>query len=319
MRFVSRSESKPFSVRPHLFAGTVPPTEFMPSTITSSSSRPGVWPGGVVHVEAKEGHSHECEVPGFAQHQVFLLLESDGGRMRQRRGGVVFEGVPQPGDITIVPAFSGGHCHSEAKTRTVQVRLQPAWLEEVGQSLASGALPLAVRFAVHDEKLKNLILLLHQEFREREADARGASDNLMVDSLSTALAVQLLRHHAEKHASMEETTCDLCGGLSARAQRQVLEYVEDNLAEEVSLDAMAGVVGLSRYHFLRSFKASFGLTPHQYVIEQRVELAKTLIGQGRFSLRDIAHRSGFSDQSHLTRHFRRLTGATPKAFGAASP
>jgi AraC family transcriptional regulator len=262
-----------------------------------------------------ERQAHHCLVPAQPSHQLTLMLETDGGRIRQRRAGQLFDWVPQAGDISIVPAYTKGHCHSEAWTRRIVVQLQPELLEEVARdAFDSEALNLAVRFATRDETLHRLILLLHHEALQQEAAKSGKAETLLMDSLTTALAVQLLRHHARHHIAMQETTCDLCGGLSLRAQRQVVEYIADHLSGDVSLDALAKVVGLSRYHFIRAFKNTMGVTPHRYVVQQRVATAQKLMAAGRLPLREIAQQCGFADQSHFTRQFRRVTGTTPKAF-----
>jgi AraC family transcriptional regulator len=94
-----------------------------------------------------------------------------------------------------------------------------------------------------------------------------------------------------------------------------VEYIEEHLDAELTLDHLAGVAHLSPYHFARLFKNSTGLPPHQYVIARRVERAKDLLrGKDRFPLVDIAAEVGFSSQSHFTRHFKRLVGVTPKHF-----
>ncbi|NJS10840.1 MAG: helix-turn-helix transcriptional regulator, partial [Microcoleus sp. CSU_2_2] len=71
---------------------------------------------------------------------------------------------------------------------------------------------------------------------------------------------------------------------------------------------------ISSYHFCRLFKQSTGFSPHQYVIQQRVERAKQLLRQGQMSIGEIAIACGFSHQSHFNRHFKRLTGVTPKTW-----
>ncbi|NEQ26925.1 MAG: helix-turn-helix transcriptional regulator, partial [Microcoleus sp. SIO2G3] len=86
------------------------------------------------------------------------------------------------------------------------------------------------------------------------------------------------------------------------------------LAQEISLNAIADYLGISRYYFCRQFKQSTGLSPHQYVIQQRVERAKQLLLQGKMSIANVAQVCGFTHQSHLNRHFKRLTGVTPKTL-----
>ncbi|WP_370589516.1 helix-turn-helix domain-containing protein [Tychonema sp. LEGE 07203] len=82
----------------------------------------------------------------------------------------------------------------------------------------------------------------------------------------------------------------------------------------MSLEAIANHIDISSYHFCRLFKQSTGFSPHQYVIQQRVERAKQLLLQGKMSLAEIAIACGFSHQSHLNRHFKRITGVTPKTL-----
>lgn len=106
-------------------------------------------------------------------------------------------------------------------------------------------------------------------------------------------------------------------GLSKRDLKRVTDYLSDNLTADVSLDALAGVVCISPSHFCYLFKQSTGMSPHQYVIRQRVEKAKSLLLAGEMTIADVASSVGFSDQAHLTRHMRRILGATPKVIATA--
>ena len=94
-----------------------------------------------------------------------------------------------------------------------------------------------------------------------------------------------------------------------------MAHIEDHLDAGLTLEQMAAVAHLSAYHFARQFKAATGLPPHQYVILRRVERAKQLLQTGGgFSLAEVAARAGFSDQSQLTHHFKRVVGTTPRQF-----
>jgi transcriptional regulator of acetoin/glycerol metabolism/AraC-like DNA-binding protein len=104
------------------------------------------------------------------------------------------------------------------------------------------------------------------------------------------------------------------GGLPPGAVRRVREYVEIHLSESIDLAALAGIAGLSLYHFARAFKQSAGVTPHHYLVQRRVERAQELLARTELSLTEIALATGFSDQSHFARHFRQLLGMTPGQF-----
>jgi AraC-like DNA-binding protein len=104
------------------------------------------------------------------------------------------------------------------------------------------------------------------------------------------------------------------GGLPPRALRRVQEYIEAHLEENIALEALAAAAGLSMFHFARAFKQSEGVTPHSYLVQRRIERAQELLTVTDCSLSDIALATGFSDQSHLARHFRERVGMPPSAF-----
>jgi AraC-like DNA-binding protein len=104
------------------------------------------------------------------------------------------------------------------------------------------------------------------------------------------------------------------GGLAAGAMRRVREYVEVRLAESIDLITLAAVAGLSVHHFARQFKQTAGVTPHYYLTQKRVERAQEMLAKTDLPLSEIAYATGFTDQSHLARHFRRMLGTTPREF-----
>ena len=117
-----------------------------------------------------------------------------------------------------------------------------------------------------------------------EAAQGGAGSRLIVDSLSCQLSVHILRRHS--HVLFRGSAG--VDGLSFSQERAVREYIHEHLQENISLDELAGSVGLSRYHFARRFRQSTGTTPHEFVLQQRVERAKTLLDRTNTALLDIA-------------------------------
>jgi AraC family transcriptional regulator len=113
---------------------------------------------------------------------------------------------------------------------------------------------------------------------------------------------------------MKQPSLPRAVGLDQATLRRVSTYIEEHLAEDLSLSALAAVAYLSPYHFARLFKASTGSAPHQYVIGRRIERAKLLLSTTKWSLTTIAHTVGFAHESHLALHFRRLTGLLPSSF-----
>jgi transcriptional regulator of acetoin/glycerol metabolism len=104
------------------------------------------------------------------------------------------------------------------------------------------------------------------------------------------------------------------GGLPPGALKRVQQFVEDHLAERVSIERLAATAGLSVFHFARAFKQSQGMTPHSYLLHRRIVRARELLGETESPLSEIALVSGFADQSHLARHFRERVGVSPAIF-----
>lgn len=101
------------------------------------------------------------------------------------------------------------------------------------------------------------------------------------------------------------------GGLSPALKNRICGFIEEHLGEKISLGALSSMAGLSPNHFARAFQQSVGMPPHQYLLRRRVEHVGQLLRETRLPLSQIALAVGFADQSHLARHFRRLTGVPP--------
>lgn len=101
------------------------------------------------------------------------------------------------------------------------------------------------------------------------------------------------------------------GGLSPALTHRICNYIESHLEERISLEALASMAGLSTHHFARAFRQSVGTPPHGYLLQRRLEHVEHLLRDTQLPLSQIASAVGFSDQSHLARHFRRLTGMPP--------
>lgn len=96
--------------------------------------------------------------------------------------------------------------------------------------------------------------------------------------------------------------------------RKVTDFMQSHLAEKISLAMIATELGMSQYHFCRLFKQTTGTTPHQYLIQLRLERAKHLLKNTKLTINEIADECGFANPSHLAKHLRRDTGLSPKRF-----
>jgi AraC family transcriptional regulator len=114
--------------------------------------------------------------------------------------------------------------------------------------------------------------------------------------------------------SIESSGAACMGGLPAKTLRRVFEFVEANIDQSISLEQLASVATVSRFHFHRQFKKATGRTPHHYIVQRRIERAKALLSESALPLIEIAARLGFTDQSHFINTFRKMTAVTPRAY-----
>ncbi len=139
-------------------------------------------------------------------------------------------------------------------------------------------------------------------------------DPLYLESLGMLAALEICRYQQLIRAP----AMPVAGRLSALQMNSLTDYIEENLAAGIGLTELAARVGLSRFHFIRAFKRTTGRTPYQYLLHRRIERARLLLGQPRYSVEGVARAVGFRNTSRFIRIFRRLTGLTPGALAARS-
>lgn len=157
--------------------------------------------------------------------------------------------------------------------------------------------------------LSNLIERLEWELTNDEVGGR-----LYADLLRNQACIEILRKYAS--ASYKYNLSH--GRFSAAQRRALIEYVELNIAEDLSLHDLASTVKLSTYYFAKTFRSEFGCAPHYYVIMKRLDHAKRLLRRRDVPIKAVAANAGFSDQSHMTRLFRRFLSVTPAEFRMAN-
>ena len=113
------------------------------------------------------------------------------------------------------------------------------------------------------------------------------------------------------HLPVAEPLAPSRGGLPPVVTQRICEYIESHLDQKIGLEALAAMAGLSTHHFARAFHQSVGMPPHSYLLSRRLDRAELMLRETELPLSEIAVATGFSDQSHLARHFRRRTGMSP--------
>ena len=141
-----------------------------------------------------------------------------------------------------------------------------------------------------------------------ELKSGGMMGQLYGKLLTQVLVIHLLRHYS----TFTQTITSENSSLNHAQLQQAIDYIHTHLDRDLSLVQIAKVINLSPTYFASLFKRATGFSPHQYVIQQRVERTKLLLSKTDFIIADIALQVGFSSQSHLTQQFKRLTSMTPK-------
>ena len=141
-------------------------------------------------------------------------------------------------------------------------------------------------------------------------DSASEDNHLYREALGVVLAHELERMDSAKLP----VQAPFRGGLAAWQQRVAATYIEEHLAEQISLKTLARLVRLSPYHFCRAFKQSFGLPPNRYHTSRRMELAKILLAKPPASVTEVGLTLGFSQTSSFSAAFRRATGLTPTSY-----
>lgn len=173
-------------------------------------------------------------------------------------------------------------------------------VQQVAQDLRDDVSPFFRHAFVQDPDLACRLLALHDALEQSAGPLEQQS--LLVDALSAALL-----HHAEARRMAHRPAFE------PEAVRCIKAYLHDCFEADVSLDDLAEITQLNRFYLIRVFRQAVGMPPYAYLKQIRVEQAKQLLRQG-MAIADVATAVGFSDQSHLTRHFKQIFGITPGQY-----
>jgi AraC family transcriptional regulator len=221
------------------------------------------------------------------------------------RGGQMHRGLSVHGDVDIIPAGVASRWILKKQDCALVVRVSQDLLTEAAEDLGIDPYEAVLlnRFQVRDPEIEHLGWAL-----KAELDHGQGSGRLFTDCIGMALACRLLRRHSLVAPRKEAARP---GTMPSFRLRRALGYIEDNLSADVSLGAIAAASGLSVSHCQRAFRKSVGFSVHQYVIQRRIERAKSLLVDKDLSIGEVALAAGFSHQSHLAYHMRRLLGLSP--------
>jgi AraC family transcriptional regulator len=203
----------------------------------------------------------------------------------------------------------------EQASEYINLTLEPHLLERLANESGLSTAKFDHRVMFVDPTILHVAQLL-----KAEVINSGLAGNLYVESLRNLLAVHLLRNYTQVSATgtlateTSATSKQSESIIGALKLKQIQDYIEENLTQELKITDLAALIPMSQFHFARAFKATVGESPHRYVTQRRMERAKVLLSVTQLSVAEISYRVGFSNQSHFTAQFRKTTGATPKQY-----
>lgn len=248
------------------------------------------------------------EIETFPTTYHFLCLNLRyGSRQVNRFDASKYEGAINIGDFFLLPAGIAGAWAWETAGEGLVFMINSNFLSRIAVTTECINLDkLEVRSILlnHDHQLEAIARLFLREMNNNKLGGK-----LYAESLANLFAIHLLRHYCVFQPTLQEYQ----GGLSAPKLQRALDFIHAHLDTQLSLDAIATEVNMSSYYFCKLFKQSMGVSPWKYVIEQRVERAKELLRR-EIAIADIALLCGFSNQTHLNKHFKKCVGVTPNTY-----
>ena len=211
------------------------------------------------------------------------------------------------GDIVIAPVNIGQKCTWDKEGDFIILGIETkTFARAVDESGQPEQVQLIPHFSTPDPLFLQIGLAIKNSLQNNPSGSR-----LYAETMVNALSVHLLQHYSARKPNIKK----YINGLSKRQLNQVIEYIKSNLDKDLGLKELASLLHMSPHYFCNLFKQSMGIAPHQYVIQTRVNRAKELLIRGKYSIAQVAFMVGFANQSHLTRHFKKLVGVTPGKIG----
>jgi AraC family transcriptional regulator len=264
---------------------------------------------GAIQADTVKVTRRETFEDGFQARRHLLIVHE---RAERHDGETLIEGLPKSTlrefncKLSFVPA---GHRFYGWQTPRVLTRVTYFYIDLQDRlfDLESGITcpTIGPRLFFFDQAVWETALKLQAEVGNSDPGSRQYAE-----ALSLVLMHELIRLGRTTSA----TARPLRGGLPVWRQKRVVEFIEEHLAEEISLAALAGLVDLSLYHFARAFRQSFGAPPHRYHMARRMDRARSLLQRPALSVTQIGIQIGFRETSSFTTAFRKFTGLTPTEY-----
>ena len=259
-----------------------------------------------------EEHSTPTQQTQLRQPRTIFLALHTGAALQQdwRDEGKTFRTLTTPGSVHLLTPGPERSLSHRNQLDCIVLSIEPGYVHRaLEDSPRSEGIELIERFASADPQIERMVKALRAETR-----AGAPTGTLFGQSIATALAIYL----AQRYSSSPLALRSYRGGMPRTRLNRVLEYIAAELQEDLSLAVLAEIAGMNLYYFSRLFKQSTGLSPHRYILEQRIRRAQHFLRTSDMTILEASVRSGFANQGHFTKVFRRFVGVTPTEYRAQS-
>lgn len=271
-----------------------------------ASSAVNAWQG----FEVQHYRLHPTECPAHASSAYsFVLQLSPSVMIEWQSSGHSHKRQMNPGDVSLHSVGELPGFRLDQTVEIFEIVLMPQFVNRVLQGMSTIAPSnLISTYGVTDPQIQRIATALRAEL---EMGCPGGQ--LLGESLAVALTAHVFTQYGNQRQVEPQAH-----GLSRSNLRRVLAFIDAHLAQELTLSTLASVTSLSPHYFALQFRRSIGVSPHQYVIQQRIETAKRLLLNSDTALAEVAGSVGFANQSHFNLHFKRLVGVTPGQYRRAA-
>jgi AraC family transcriptional regulator len=278
-----------------------PHRQTLPAPIASTRGRG--WGALCADVYALE----DLDFVGMHREHLVSVQIFGTAQLYQERAGHEWQQEVQPGHVIVTPAGAPKTWRRAGSATLLVVSIPPAHLASVFERATgkSGSMPrVRDEFAADDPRLAELGRLIWSELSENKLGMRIA-----IEAAMDQLVLQVIREHCTQEPARVAPV-----SISPHKLRLAKAFIQENLAADLAVDAIARAVGMSAYHFAHAFRAATGVPPHRYVMQRRMDRAKALLRSSELTLTDIAQRVGYSSASHFSVGFRKLTQLAPSDY-----
>lgn len=273
--------------------GTAPPVA--PDILHAGTRLTGRWRNGPYEIDTRPMREH------------VIAMTFDGrGVAGAKLGGTEVVQAMRPGGVTLAPRGHYGRWRIAGEATVSNIYLGAERLQASADVLAEGrAFELLDRVNHVDPRLFSIMRMICMEVENPGPHAR-----IFLEEAVDLFCVELLR----SHSTLGRLALRPLQGLAPWQVRRVVAHMQECLAHEVSLQELADLVGISRYHFCNAFRKATGHAPHEYLTRLRMHAACDLLSRTRLPIVDIAVSVGYGTPSAFSTAFRRVMGVSPRDF-----